>query len=124
MTIVAVASRFPADPEGFAENAQEWGELPTIRHRKKTGGRKKGSKNKKTLERAKVIAAIKASGTDPVSFFADLLRNESAPLDLRFQAAKELAPFMHPKLASVESRTGGRTHEDRLEAARKLLSDD
>jgi thiamine biosynthesis lipoprotein ApbE len=55
---------------------------------------------------------------------ADLLRNESAPLDLRFQAAKELAPFVHSKLASVESRTGGRTHEDRLEAARKLLSDD
>jgi hypothetical protein len=124
MTIAAIANPSSADQEGFAENAQEWGELPAILHRKKTGGRKKGSKNKKTLERAKVIAAIKASGTDPVSFFADLLRNESAPLDLRFQAAKELAPFMHPKLACVESRTGGRTHEDRLEAARKLLSDD
>jgi hypothetical protein len=69
-------------------------------------------------------AAITASGKDPISFFADLLRNEQAPLDLRFQAAKEFAPYAHPKLASIESRTGGRTHEDGLEAARKLLSDD
>jgi NAD(P)-dependent dehydrogenase (short-subunit alcohol dehydrogenase family) len=59
----------------------------------------------------------KASGKDPISFFADLLRNEEAPLDLRFQAAKELAPFVHPKLASVEARIGGQTHEDRLAAS-------
>jgi hypothetical protein len=91
--------------------------------RKRAAGRK-GSKNKRTLERARVIAAIKASGTDPVSFFSDLLRNESAPLDLRFQAAKELAPYVHPKLNSIESRIGGLTHEDRLKQYRKLLSDD
>ena len=76
------------------------------------------------MERAKVLAAIKASGKDPVSFFADLLRNEAAPLDLRFQAAKELAPYVHPKLNSIESRIGGLMHEDRLEQYRKLLSDD
>jgi hypothetical protein len=57
MTIAAAASPFSADQEGFAENAQEWAELPTIRHRKKTGGRKKGSKNKKTVERACVPPA-------------------------------------------------------------------
>jgi hypothetical protein len=43
---------------------------------------------------------------------------------LRFAAAKELAPFMHPKLASVESRMGGMRHEDRLAQYRWLLSDD
>ena len=115
MTISTAASPFSTDQEEFADSVQEWDELPTILHRKKTGGRKKGSKNKRTLERARVIAAIKASGADPVSFFADLLRNESAPLDLRFQAAKELAPYVHPRLSSIESRSGGRTHEDRLE---------
>jgi hypothetical protein len=88
------------------------------------GGRKKGTPNKRTAERQAAIAAITASGKDPISFFADLLRNEQAPLDLRFQAAKELAPYAHPKLASVESRTGGQTHEDRLEEYRRLLSDD
>src|SRR5262245_5445371 len=84
-----------------------------LRPRKKTGGRKKGSKNKRTLERAKAIDAIKASGQDPMTFFSELLRNESAPLELRFQAAKELAPYVHPKLSSVESRPGTMSHEER-----------
>jgi hypothetical protein len=48
----------------------------------------------------------------------------TAPLDLRFAAARALAPYVHPRLASAESRIGGRTHEDRLEEYRKLLSDD
>src|SRR5262245_30348734 len=88
--------------------------------RRKTGDRKKGTPNMRTVERQRAIEAIKASGKDPVSFFADLLRNESAPLELRFQAAKELAPFVHPKLSSIEARTGGATHEDRLEQLQKL----
>jgi hypothetical protein len=92
--------------------------------RQKTGGRKRGTPNKRTVERQRAIETIKASGKDPVSFFADLLRNESAPLELRFQAAKELAPFVHPKLSSIEARTGGHTHEDRLEQLQRLLADD
>ena len=91
--------------------------------RPKTGGRRAGTPNKKTVERQRAIEAIKASGKDPISFFADLLRNEDAPLDLRFQDARELAPFVHPKLASVEARMGGQTHEDRLEAAQRLLEE-
>jgi hypothetical protein len=75
-------------------------------------------------ERQAAIAAIKASGTSPMAFFADLLGNQQAPLELRFQAAKELAPYVHPKLASIESRTGGMTHEDRLEQLRRLAEDD
>src|SRR5262245_28997887 len=91
--------------------------------RRKTGGRQKGTPNKRTVERQVAIEAIKASGKSPMAFFADLLANEQAPLDLRFQAAKELAPFVHPRLASIESRQGGMTHEDRLEMLRKLADD-
>jgi hypothetical protein len=69
------------------------------------------------------IAALLVPGTDPRTLLAAILRNEDPPLDLRFAAAKVLAPFVHSKLASIESRSG-RTHEERLEAARKLLSDD
>ena len=87
-------------------------------------GRKKGTPNKATLAHRTAVAALKASGKDPITFFSDLLRNESAPLDLRFQAAKELAPYVHPKLASVEARTGGMTHEARLEALQKMDRDD
>ena len=57
---------------------------------------------------------------EPRSLYArveDLSRG-SAEVDARrahptsFQAAKELAPYTHPKLTSIESRTCGRTHED------------
>jgi hypothetical protein len=92
--------------------------------RRKTGGRQKGTPNKRTIERQAAIATIKASGKSPMAFFADLLANEEAPLDLRFQAAKELAPYVHPRLASTESRSGGMSHEERLEQLRELLSDD
>ena len=77
--------------------------------RPKTGGRKAGTPNKRTVERQCALDAIKASGKDPISFFADLLRNETAPLELRFQAAKELAPFVHPSwLALRPGRAGTR----------------
>lgn len=108
----------PAENAGFG-SSEEWGEFPQLK-RKKTGGRRKGTRNKKTVERAKLFDQLKIRGKDPVSFFADILRNETAPLELRFAAAKELAPFMHPKLASVEARTGGMTHEDRLEMLLKM----
>lgn len=91
--------------------------------RLKTGGRKKGTPNKRTSERRAAIAAIKASGRSPIDFFTDLLKNEDAPLELRFSAAKELGPYVHPKLASVEARTGGKTHEERLEALMKMAED-
>jgi hypothetical protein len=51
----------------------------------------------------------------------------SRPTDERVIAKgyrSRTAPYAHPKLASVESRTGGQTHEDRLEEYRRLLSDD
>ena len=51
------------------------------------------------------MAELRASGRD-LTFFTQILANETAPLDLRFAAAKELAPYMHPKLASIEARAG------------------
>jgi hypothetical protein len=92
-------------------------------HRAKTGGRKKGTPNKKTAERHRILSELKVSGKDPVSFFAAILANESAPLDLRFQAAKELAPYVHPRLQSVETRPGQMSHEDRLEKLRNMVAE-
>lgn len=107
----------------FAMDLQDFGAPIATLRRPKTGGRKKGTPNKRTRERAEALAAIKASGKDPISFFADLLRNEGAPLELRFQAAKELAPYIHPRLTSVEARGGGQTHEDRIANLRGMLSE-
>jgi hypothetical protein len=91
--------------------------------RAKTGGRMKGTPNKKTAERHRILLELKVSGKDPVSFFAAILANESAPLDLRFQAAKELAPYVHPRLQAVESRPSQMSHEDRPEMYRRMLAD-
>src|SRR5262245_14638309 len=103
------------------ENHEPWGEVSPTSRRQKTGGRKKGTPNKKTAERAKLLAGLKVDGKDPVSFFASILKNEDAPLGLRFAAAKELAPYSHPKLASIEARIGVKSHEDRLEELQAML---
>lgn len=84
-------------------------------------GRRKGTPNKATVRKREMRAAIQASGKDPMTFFAEVLSNPDNPFDARFDAAKELLPFMHPRLASIESRRGGKTHEERLEQARQML---
>jgi hypothetical protein len=50
------------------------------------------------------------------------LRNPDAPL--KKWAVAQMFPYSHPKLNSIEARTGGQTHEDRLEELRKLLDED
>jgi hypothetical protein len=79
-------------------------------------GRPKGARGKKTLQREVALAAIKASGTDPLQFWADILANEEA-LPLRFAAAKELAPYKHPRLSSLQANVkseGVRDFLDRI----------
>jgi hypothetical protein len=89
--------------------------------RPKTGGRQKGTPNKASAGRIKALNEMRISGLDPVTFFSQILRREDAPLDLRFQAAKELAPYMHPKLSSIEARSGGVGHEERLARLQHML---
>lgn len=65
---------------------------------KKTGGRQAGSKNKATKAREEVIAA---SGLTPLEFMLDTMRNEDQPVNVRLDAAKNAAQYVHPKLSSV-----------------------
>lgn len=73
-------------------------------------GRKAGSATKKTREIADKAAA---EGITPLEFMLQIMRTEpdadiedgrvlQSLLELRFEAAKAAAPYMHPKLASVE----------------------
>ena len=91
---------------------------------RKTGGRRPGSKNKATLAREKALADLIVDSKDPVSFFSSIMRDETAPFEKREAAADRLLPYYHPKLASVEARTGGQSHEDRLEQLQRLAEDD
>ena len=66
---------------------------------KKTGGRAKGVPNKATPEKA---AKVEASGLTPLDYMLTVMRDESNPADMRLDAAHKAAPYVHPKLASVE----------------------
>lgn len=104
------------------------------RPKKKRGGRKLGSKNKKNLfqqhldelkdAKAKYEAQIhhidKKTGTKydkfnrplgdfygetPLEFMLAVMYDPKQPTAFRFQAAKESAPYRHPKLASIEVKS-------------------
>lgn len=64
-------------------------------------GRPKGSPNKATAAKA---AEVAASGLTPLDFMLSIMRDETKEEDLRFEAAKAAAPFVHPKLSSVEAK--------------------
>ena len=65
----------------------------------KTGGRKAGTPNKATAAKA---AAIAASGLTPLDFMLTVMRDQSADLQDRLQAARAAAPYVHPRLVSRE----------------------
>lgn len=69
----------------------------------KTGGRKKGVPNKATAAKA---AAIAASGLTPLDYLLDVMRNSDDALQ-RLDAAKAAAPYVHPKLASIDHKVDG-----------------
>ena len=73
-------------------------------------GRKKGSLNKVTLAHRAALDQMKVDRTDPMSYFISIMRNPDAPFEEVKAAARELFPYSHPKLASIEARAGGRVY--------------
>lgn len=91
--------------------------------RKKSGGRKPGTPNKKTAE---VQKAVEESGITPLDYMLKIMRDDSIPEDaelaqiialagLRFEAAKAAAPYVHAKLSSIEVNANVTTHEASLD---------
>lgn len=91
-------------------------ETKVAKSRTKAGGRTKGTPNKKNKE---LIDKIEASGLTPLDFMMNIMRNDTPPKDsspaqqiafhtLRFEAAKAAAPYVHPKLASIEHKGVGK----------------
>lgn len=80
---------------------------------KKTGGRKRGSKNKATIELEEAIAD---SGEMPKGYMLRVMRDPKAEPARRDAMAKAVAPYCHPHLASIQ-HSGEMTvrHEDALE---------
>lgn len=67
----------------------------------KTGGRQKGSRNKASVAKA---AAVQASGLTPLDYMLALMRDENADPTRRDDMARAAAPYIHPKLASLEAK--------------------
>lgn len=64
------------------------------------GGSRKGRPNKATAAKA---AAIADSGLTPLDYLLDVMRNGEDALQ-RMDAAKAAAPYVHPRLASLEAK--------------------
>lgn len=65
----------------------------------KTGGRKAGVKNRASVKRE---AEVKAGGITPLEYMLKVMRDEAQDPDVRLDAAKSAAPYVHPKLATVK----------------------
>jgi len=68
---------------------------------KKTGGRKKGTPNKKTVEREEAVKAIKESGVDPKDYIVSCIKNPDNFDEVKYRASVDLMPYMYAKLAST-----------------------
>lgn len=79
-------------------------------------GRKKGQVSQQTELRKQIAEKALSEGITPLEFMLSVLRDEGQEQSARFQAAKEAAPYIHPRLAAVE-HSGEMTinaHEERL----------
>ncbi len=65
-------------------------------------GRKAGSPNKASIERQ---AEVAASGTTPLDYMLEVMRDLTQPFDRRDEMAKAAAPYVHPRLASSEVKS-------------------
>lgn len=64
-------------------------------------GRKKGGQNAKTKER---LEAVCKDGLTPLEYMLQVLRDAANDEAVRMDAAKAAAPYIHPKLSSVEHK--------------------
>lgn len=80
----------------------------------KTGGRKPGTPNRAAAVRE---AEIKASGLTPLEWMLRVMRDEQEPSERRDEMAKAAAPYVHPKLSSIEGSLDltVRRHEEALD---------
>ncbi len=67
-------------------------------------GRPKGRRNRRTEAQ---IAAIEAGGITPLAYLLAVMRDESQDPVARLDAAKAAAPYVHSKLAAIDTTVRG-----------------
>jgi hypothetical protein len=68
---------------------------------RKTGGRQKGARNRATAE---ARAAAEATGILPLDYMLEVMRDAHADPKRRDAMAMAAAPYLHPKLSTVEAK--------------------
>jgi hypothetical protein len=69
-------------------------------------GRKKGQASAQTKRRKAVAAQALAAGLSPLDYMLSIMRDEGMPIKLRYLAAVDAAPYVHPKLTAVAHSAG------------------
>ena len=88
----------------------------------KTGGRKKGTPNKRTQA---VIDKLEELGCDPIEGMVRIAEDENNPVEVRVQCYKELAQYTAPKMRTVQHTTEEQppvTREQLVSRLRELVS--
>lgn len=85
----------------MAEVAKPSGRRGGSKPGERRGGRRKGTPNRKTAEQ---VRAVKESGLTPLEFMLQSMRDEGLDLAIRHDMAKAAAPYVHPRLATVEQK--------------------
>jgi hypothetical protein len=70
----------------------------------KTGGRKKGTPNKRTMELAERLEAM---GCDPLEGMARIAMDPESPPELRGRMYAELAQYVYPKRRAIDTGETG-----------------
>lgn len=85
-------------------------------------GRKPGTLNERTQE---LVAVAAATGETPIEYMLRIMRDQDADIERRDKMAIAAAPFVHPKLATL-NHTGQfnikRWSDEQLALAREVLS--
>jgi len=69
-------------------------------------GRKKGSVGTKTKIRQQMVKAANDGDLMPLQFMLEALRDTGNPFDVRYKAAVDAAPYLHPRLATTTLEGG------------------
>ena len=84
------------------------------------GGRQKGTPNRRTAFVRQAADLALQSGDTPLDYLFSVMRDAEAPAEQRLEAAKAAAPYVHPKLSSIDhsGQLGIRelSHEEWLES--------
>ena len=65
----------------------------------KTGGRQKGTPNKRSAAAKELLDGL---DFDPLQEMVRIAQDQTVSPDLRFRASAELAPYVYPKLKALE----------------------